>query len=49
MEVPIGCVSAHIHFCGYVHLCRVVMELKETLKSKDEEGDAYVIVIEVRF
>nr|XP_024387250.1 E3 ubiquitin-protein ligase BRE1-like 2 isoform X2 [Physcomitrium patens] len=25
---------------------RVVMELKETLKSKDEEGDAYVIVIE---
>lgn len=47
MEVFIGCVSVYIYFCGYVYLCRVVMEFKEMLKFKDEEGDVYVIVIEV--
>jgi hypothetical protein len=32
-----------------VYCHRIVMELKETLKSKNEEGDAYISEIEVMF
>jgi hypothetical protein len=30
-----------------VFCCRTVMELRETLKAKSEEGDAYIAEIEV--
>lgn len=37
---------AYANLCKYT-FCRVAMELRETLKSKSEEGDAYITEIEV--